>query len=344
VSVKEAVERAVLRRLTSLPEAAQRPIAGRRVEIDGQRLATDVQLALTLKRLAREPSAESLPMEQGRAVIRRDTALAGGSQPIGSVRDLEVAGLGARLYTPSAPIDGALLVFFHGGGFMHGDLETHDAGCRFLSQTSGTAVLAIDYRLGPEHRFPAAHDDALAAYEWAVTHAEELGADPDRIGVGGDSAGGNLSIWVANEAARRGWPCRVQLLIYPGTDARRETRSARLFAEGFYLTRDYMDLANASYAASDADLDDRRFSPLRDEIPRGVAPALVFTAGFDPLRDEGEEYADRLEAAGADVRLTRFPDQIHGFFNTVGIGTTAPRANRRVALALRMAMTGPTTD
>jgi acetyl esterase len=255
------------------------------------------------------------------------------------VRDLEVAGRPARLYVPTgAAATGPLLMYLHGGGFMHGDLETHDAACRFLAEGSGVRVLAIDYRLGPEHRFPAAYDDALAAYAWTVEHAADLGGDPARLGVGGDSAGANLSAGVAIEAARRGWPCRVQLLVYPATDARRRTRSAELFATGFYLTGAYMDRADESYAASEADLDDPRYSPARADLPAGLAPALVFTAGFDPLRDEGEAFAQRLTESGARVELTRFPDQIHGFANIVGVGHSSRRANLRVAEALRAAM------
>lgn len=334
------VERAALSATMALPARVQRLLAGKPVVLDGQTLASDLQLMLRLQRLTRIPGAETLPMAQGREAIRHATVLTGGDQPIGSTRDLTLAkGLRARLYVPSgAPASGPLLVFLHGGGFMHGDLESHDPGCRFLAERSGVRILAVDYRLGPEHRFPAAYDDAVAAYGWAVEHAEELGTTPGQIGVGGDSAGGNLSAGVAIEAARRGWPCRVQLLIYPATDARRSTSSADLFAEGFYLTRAYMDLANASYASSDADLDDPRYSPSYADLPGGLAPALVYTAGFDPLRDEGEAYARRLVDAGVQVEMTRFPDQIHGYFNVVGVGRSSIAANTVMAEALRTAL------
>ena len=221
---------------------------------------------------------------------------------------------------------------------MHGDLESHDAACRFLAERSGVRVLAVDYRLGPEHRFPAAHDDAVAAYGWALEHAEELGSTRDAIGVGGDSAGGNLAAGTAREAALRGWPCRVQLLVYPTTQAGRVTRSVELFATGFYLTKAYMDLADGSYRAPDTDLDDPRLSPLHNDVPPGLAPALLYTAGFDPLRDEGEAYAQHLADAGAHVEHTRFPDQIHGYFNIVGVGRSSIAANARTAEALRSAM------
>ncbi|GAB3248474.1 alpha/beta hydrolase [Nocardioides dilutus] len=333
------VERLGLAGAMALPPRVQRLLGGRPVVVDGQTLAPDVQLMLRLQRLAREVGAETLPIPEARKAIVHHTALTGGDLPIGSRRDLEVAGRPARLYVPTgAAATGPLLMYLHGGGFMHGDLESHDPACRFLAEASGVRLLAIDYRLGPEHRFPAAYDDAVAAYAWTVEHVAQLGGDPDRLGVGGDSAGAALAAGVAIEAAQQGWPCRVQLLVYPATDARRATRSADLFATGFYLTKGYMDLANQSYAASDADLDDPRFSPAKAELPPGLAPALVFTAGFDPLRDEGEAYAEQLRAAGATVELTRFPDQIHGFVNIVGVGRSSREANRRVGAALRSAM------
>jgi acetyl esterase len=339
VTLVHTAERLALRTAMALPARIQRVLAGKPVVVDGLTLATDLQLMLRLQRLAREPGAEALPMAEGRKAVVHHAGLTGGVQPIGRVRDLDVADLPARLYVPAAaPDTGPLLVFFHGGGFMHGDLESHDPACRFLAETSGVRVLSVAYRLGPEDRFPAAYDDALAAYAWAVDHAADLGGDPECFAVGGDSAGGNLAAGVAIEAARRGWPCRAQLLVYPATDGRRATRSAELFSTGFYLTKAYMDLANRSCTTSDADLDDPRFSPIRAQLPQGLARALVFTAGFDPLRDEGEEYAQRLTDAGVPVDLTRFADQIHGFFNIVGVGRTSVAANREIGAALRSAL------
>jgi acetyl esterase len=287
-------------------------------------------------------------MAEGRLAMRRHTRLTGGRQPIGSVRDLTVAGRPARLYTPSSAVEPhssvvepvettPLLLFFHGGGFMHGDLETHDPGCRFLAERSGVRVLAVDYRLAPEEPFPAAYDDALAAHRWLVEHAAELGADPERLAVGGDSAGGNLAAAVAIEAARAGLPLAFQLLVYPATDALRETASAELFAEGFYLTRAYMELANASYGGGH-DLRDPRISPLYADLPDGLAPAYVATAGFDPLRDEGEAYARRLAGAGVPVELRRFADQIHGFWCIVGTGRSSRAANAEIAAKLKAAL------
>jgi acetyl esterase len=341
VTTRERLETLSLRAAMSLPERVQRVLGGRSVVRDGQTLAADTQLMLRLQRLVREPGAETLPIPDGRLAILRHSAMTGGRQQVGSVHELDVAGLPARLFTPTSVVEPVettpLLVFFHGGGFMYGDLDSHDAPCRFLAERAGVRVLAVDYRLCPEQPFPAAYDDALAAYRWVVDHAADLGADPDRLAVGGDSAGGNLAAVVAIDAARNGLPLALQLLVYPATDAVRETASAELFSERFYLTKAFMDLANESYVGA-GDLRDPRISPLRAEVPAGLAQALVFTAGFDPLRDEGEAYARRLSEAGVRVQLRRFPDQIHGFFNIVGVGRTSRAANAEIAAKLKAAL------
>ncbi|MBB6628464.1 alpha/beta hydrolase [Nocardioides sp. KIGAM211] len=327
--------------MLALPEPVQRRLVGKPVVRDGQTLATDVQLSLWLQKLAKEPGAETLPMEEGRAALRRHAAAAGGRQPIGSVRDLTVADLPARLYVPTgAPATGPLLVFFHGGGFMHGDLESHDAACRFLAERSGVRIVAVDYRLAPEAQFPAAYDDACAAYRWVVANAASLGGDPARLAVGGDSAGGTLSAGVALVAAREGLPLAFQLLVYPASDGVRRTSSAELFSEGFYLTRAYMELANDSYMPAGGDFTDPRYSPLYADIPAGVAPAFVATAGFDPLRDEGEAYARKLAEAGVRVELKRYPGLIHGFLNIVGVGRSSKAAVAELAAKLKAALGG----
>lgn len=335
MALKEQIETQALKTAMALPEPVQRVLAGKPVVLDGQTLAPDMQLMLRMQRLARIVGAETLPIPEGRLAILHQTAMTGGGQPIGAVRDLPVGGLDGRLYTPRGATEpGGLLVFFHGGGFMYGDLDSHDAPCRFLAERAGVQVLAVDYRLGPEDPFPAAYDDALGAYRWAVDNAESLGVDPDRIAVGGDSAGGNLAAVVAIDAAREGLPLAFQLLVYPATDCDRATRSLELFAQGFYLTDDFMELANRSYLPPDTDLRDPRCSPLHADLPSGLAPAYVVTAGFDPLRDEGEAYARKLVAAGVEIELKRFPGQIHGFFNIVGVGRSARAANAEIAVRL----------
>ena len=333
-----AVERQVLRAAMSAPVSSL--VGRRRVVVDGQTLAPDVQVMLGLQAIARRRD-EQVPIDRMRAAMRGETALVGGSQPIGAVRDIEVAGRAARHYVPSSPLvsdGGPLLVFFHGGGFIEGDLDTHDAPCRVLAERSGVPVLAVTYRLGPEHPFPAGHDDADAAFRWVLDHADELGADPKRIAVGGDSAGGNLAASVALGAAREGLPVAWQLLVYPPTDMERDTASLRMFGKGFYLDQDFMDRANADYFSRPEDLRDPRASMIHAEVPPGLAPAYVVTAGFDPLRDEGEAYARRLADAGVEVELRRQTGLIHGFLNIVGVGRAPRAAVEEIADRMRRAL------
>jgi acetyl esterase len=332
-SLRHPVEKFAFVTAMNLPPALQRRLAGRPVVIDGQTLAVDTQLMLRLTRLAGEPDPSTLSIEEGRAALLNQALIGGGTQKIGSVRTLTVGDLPARLYIPTgAPAVGPLLVFLHGGGFVFGDLASHDSSCRYLAEQAGVRVLAIDYRLAPEHRFPAAYDDALAAFDWAHEHAAEIGADTARIGVGGDSAGGNLAAGVALAAGER---CAFQLLLYPVVDMDADTESRRLFGEGFYLTTNFIALAGRSYVPDGVDHRDPRLSPLYAEVPDVVAPAYVVTAGFDPLRDEGEAYARKLEDAGVKVELRRFPDQIHGFLNVIGAGHTAKAAVTEIAAALK---------
>ena len=337
MSLSDRVEALALRLTMGLPELVQRRLGGKPVVLDGQTLAPETQLMLRLKTLAKLPDAAGLPISEGRVVLAHEAAMAGGRQPIGAVRDVPIGDLPGRLYVPTtaAPEPGPLLVFFHGGGFVYGDLDSHDATCRVLAEHAGVRVLAVDYRLAPEHPFPAAHDDALAAYRWVVRHAASLGADPQRLAVGGDSAGGLLALSTAIAAAQEGLPLAFQLLVYPSSDARRQTRSLELFREGFYLDTAFMDLATNSYMPAPIDRDEIRLSPLHHDLPAGLAPAYLCTAGFDPLRDEGEAYARKMIAAGVRVEMHRFPDQIHGFFNIVGVGRRSRAAVLDIAAALK---------
>ncbi len=344
-SVEQRAKAVTLRVALGLPEPVQRLLAGRRVTVDGQTLAVDTQLMLRLERVVREPSAEDLPLPEGRRLLVQHTEIAGGHQPVGEVRDLEVAGRPGRLYVPTgATSPGPLLVFFHGGGWVYGDLDSHDPPCRFLAERSGVRVLAVDYRLAPEHPFPAAYDDAVAAYRWTVEHAPSLDADVTRLGVGGDSAGGNLAAVTAVAAAQDGLPLAFQLLVYPGTDATRRTVSRELFGTGFYLNEAFMDRSLDRYVPDPRQRADPRVSPLLGAVPDGLAPAYVATAGFDPLRDEGEAYARKLADAGVEIELRRFSDQIHGFLNVVGAGRSARAASAEVAARLAVGLRSRSTS
>jgi acetyl esterase len=236
-----------------------------------------------------------------------------------SVRDVAVAGaagpLTARLYVPDgAATPGPLLVYYHGGGWVEGSAATHEPSCRLLSHLAGVRVLSVDYRLAPEHPFPAAADDALAAYLHARARAAELGADPARVAVGGDSAGGNLAAVVALDLRGDAAAPAFQLLIYPGLDMTRKHPSRLRFGDGFVLTEENMTFYEDQYVPDRSRRADPRVSPLVAPAVAGLPPAYIATALADPLRDEGEAYAERLRAAGVTVALHRHP-QVHGFFN-----------------------------
>ncbi|MEQ6901603.1 alpha/beta hydrolase [Nocardioides sp. YIM 152588] len=341
MSLRTVIEATSLRGLLALPDGVLRRLAGPPVRLDGQTLAAETQVTLRLQRLLRIPGAETLPIPAGRDAMRHHTDVVRGRQPVGAVRDLEVAGLPARHYLPSGRRGGPgpLLLFFHGGGFLYGDLETHDAPCRVLAERSGVPVLAVEYRLAPEAPFPAAFDDAEAAHAWVLDHAADLDLDPARLAVGGDSAGGNLAAWVAVHAARSGLPLAWQLLVYPVATTTHATASYDLFQRDLYLTGDFMELATRTFLPTAEARADERVNLLHADLPVGLAPAYVVTAGFDPLRDEGEGYAARLAAAGAAVETRRFADQIHGFLNIVGVGRRSRAAVDEIADRLAGAMT-----
>ncbi|MGW3999547.1 alpha/beta hydrolase [Amycolatopsis sp. NPDC004772] len=327
-----------------LPAPVRRAVAGRPVRIDGQELALDARLLLRLQKIARAELVRG-SVEQSRALLDAGRHLVSGKpiEPV-SVREVAVptpdGDLPATLYTPVGLPEGSpLLVFFHGGGWVIGTRSSHDNAVRFLAKHAGVRVLSIEYRLAPEFPFPAATEDALAAFEYAVAKASDLGADPARIAVGGDSAGGNLAAVTAQQALRRGGPVPAfQLLIYPATDFAQRYRSQDLFAEDLFLTDVHMKWFEGHYVPSGTDLTDPRLSPLRAEDLSGLPPALVVTAGFDPLRDEGEAYAEKLREAGVEVALRRHEDLIHGFINFTGVGTRFREALAETAGALRQGL------
>lgn len=338
-AVTTAARGAALRRLLGLPAPVVERLAGAPVVVGGKRLHPEMQLLLRLQRLE-GPAAESVAISRGRRIIAESSQLAGGTQPIGAVTDRTIDGpagpLPLRFYTPRGLTGRSpALVFLHGGGWIYGDLDSHDATCRFLAEEAQVRVVAVDYRLAPEAPFPAAVDDALAAWAWVTEHAQALGIDPERIAVGGDSAGGNLAAVVAQQSVRSGVIAPAfQLLIYPVTDFAERAPSRAVYADGFFLTRAFMDLAEENYLVGGEDRTDPRLSPLHGDLA-GVAPAHVVTAGFDPLLDEGTAYAEKLRAAGVEVTHHSEDGLIHGFINMVAAGRAAPRASRRVAAALR---------
>jgi acetyl esterase len=328
--------------LLGLPRPVQRLLAGPPRRVGDVELAPEIQLMLKLAERFGPPDYDTMTVAEARASLRGDAiAVAGRPLPLAEVRDVLVAGLPARLYVPEgAPAPAPLLVYYHGGGHVCGDLDSHDAPCRFLAREAGVRILSVDYRLGPEHRFPAAVDDAAAAFTGAVDEAENLGADPARIAVGGDSAGGNLAAVAAQQTHGNGPQPAFQLLIYPVTDYFTERPSRRLFASGYLLTERDIEWYRTNYVGSPDDARDPRLSPLLTQDLSGLPPAYVVTAGFDPLRDEGEEYARRLRDAGVPVTLRRFPGTVHGFVNMVGLGERFLVPLREIAAALRWGLAG----
>jgi acetyl esterase len=344
-----AAEHQFLKWVCGLPPRVQRRLFGKPPTIDGQTLASDTHTLIRIAELVDSTSFLSgMTVAEARANARHEAKVTNAQPPIpmARVEGLQIPGHGgpipARLFVPGrlAPTAPApLTIYFHGGGWVIGDLDTHDGVCRFLAAAAGTAVLAIDYRLAPEHPFPAAVEDAWAAFAWAVANAAALGLDPTRIAVAGDSAGGNLAA-VVSLLARAGGGAMpaMQLLIYPPTDSAAELPSRQLFAEGFLLTKGDMGLFEAHYLPPGSDAADPRASILLAPDLTGLPPAYVATAGFDPLRDEAEAYALRMREAGVKVALRRHPGLIHTFVNQTAISRTARGAMLEASGALRMGL------
>ncbi|MEB4208338.1 alpha/beta hydrolase [Mycobacterium sp. 94-17] len=333
----------VVRALFAAPAPVRRTLAGPPLRTDGQEMALDAQLVIRLKNLSGSDVFAG-PVAAARARYDELPLLIGYRSPMPiETREITIpvasGAIAATLYSPEdVPGPSGLLVYFHGGGFSVGSRLSHDPVARYLAAHAGVRVLSVEYRRAPEHQFPTAADDALAAFEYAHSHAGELAADPHRIGVGGDSAGGNLAAVTAQQAARRGGAVPVfQMLMYPATDFSTRRPSRDLFAHGATFTDRNIDWVMANYIPPQTDPTDPRLSPLCGDVA-GVPPAYVATAGFDPVRDDGEAYADKLRAAGIPVALTRQADLPHGYLNFVGIGGRFAEAASEAAGALRVGL------
>jgi acetyl esterase len=317
--------------------------------IDGFEPAPDISALLWLARLVGggDFSGGGLltPLEARQRALSESIVVDGPRRLRLPVEDLTIPGpsgpLGARLYLPPqrAPEPPPLIVYYHGGGWVVGNLDTHDSACRFLALSSGAEILSIDYRLAPEHPFPAAVEDSVEAFRWAVAEAAQLGADPARVAVCGDSAGGDLAAVVSLLTRDDDGPKpAMQALLYPVTDAIGGQESRRLFAEGFLLTATDMEWFEGHYLqGANADTDPRA-SVFRTEDLHGLPPAYICTAGMDPLRDEGEGYAAKLREAGNQVALRRHPGLVHTFANMTAVSRTARAAMHELAGALRMGL------
>jgi acetyl esterase len=343
------IEHRILKWACGLSPRSSRMLFGKPPTIDGQTLSHETHALLTLARWSgSEGFFAGRGVAEARAQSRYEARVAARAKPIrvASVRRLEMPGpngpIPARLYVPILPTPEAeapLLVYYHGGGWVIGDLDMYDDLCRLIATASGAMVLSVDYRLAPEHPFPRPLEDAFAAFEWAAANAEELGADPARIGVGGDSAGGNMAAVVSQMAvAGGGARPAMQLLFYPVTDSAEDTRSRLLFSEGFILTKADMDAFEAAYLPPGADASDQRISILKCPDLAGLPPAYVATAGFDPLRDEGEAYALRMRDCGVRVALRRHSGLIHTFVNQTAVSRAALAAVLEACGALRLGL------
>jgi acetyl esterase len=288
----------------------------------------DPQAEALLKQMAATPVWYSIPLTEARQQRVLSAPIMNGTPEfVGHVEDRAILGplgeIPIRIYTPEGDGPFPVLIYFHGGGWVLSNLDTHDALCRKLGNRTPCIVVSVDYRLAPEHRFPAAVEDAYAATVWVAEHTAELNSDPTRIAVGGDSAGGNLSAVVTHIARDQGIPSLMyQVLIYPATDfytPESPTRSYHTFGEGYFLTRESMQHFWEHYLNTPAEGTDPRAAPLHRNNLSGLPPALIITAEFDPLLDEGELYATRLQKAGVPVTLRRYDGMIHGFFTMSAI-------------------------
>lgn len=288
------------------------------------------------------PPLEQLPVPEARNFIRMlfgDVA----REQVKRVEDRTISANGAnipiRIYTPDGKAPLPILVYLHGGGWVIGDVESYDPACRTLANGAGCVVVSVDYRLAPEHKFPTGPEDCYAALKWVAENAASLGGDPSRIAVGGDSAGGNLSAVVAQMARDRGGPSlKYQLLIYPVTDHRLDTQSYRANAEGYLLTKNGMDWFWNHYLREPNDGTKPYASPLRAANLANLPPALVITAEFDPLHDEGAAYAEKLKAAGVKVKYSDYKGTIHGFFTLGHVLSQGQTVMHEVCDELRKAL------
>lgn len=316
-------------------------VGGRSLTIEGNTLDPMLQLLRIGQRATGIQGLVAGDVGKTRSRARATAAMIGGTEVGVEVKELTIPGpagpIPARHYRPARDRGAPLLVYYHGGGFVIADLDVYEAVCRLICRDAGVHVLSVGYRLAPEHKAPAALDDAFAAYRWALEHAAEMGADGHRVAVGGDSAGGNLAAGVCLRARDESFAApALQFLIYPMTDASARTRSETLFGVGFFLTRIDIDWFHDHYL-NDSGLErtDPRVSPLLVEDLSGLPPALVVTAGFDPLRDQGDRYAARLRAAGVSVDHRSLGSMTHLFINYAPLGGGCERAMAEVNSALR---------
>ena len=308
-------------------------------------LDTHVRNLLDMFANSGQPKIWELAPAEARNMALALTQMVEGKEPIGKIENGSLPGpegaLPFRMYTPASagaePL--ACIVYFHGGAWIFGNLDTHDCMCRMLANASGCRVISVDYQLAPEHKFPASVEDAYAATKWVAANASSIGVDPARIVVAGDSAGGNLAAVVCQQAKTGGPKIALQVLFCPVVDIGAENQSRLDFAEGYFLERPLMMWAGTHYLPSGVDIMDPRLSPLRAADLSGLPPAHIHTAGYDPLRDEAKDYADSLEGAGVKVRYTCHEHMIHHFYAMAGAIPYAKTALEAAGAQIKAAIT-----
>ena len=340
-NVRARLEKRLANAVMQLPRSWLVKLAGgSRMQIDDFVLDEQLQVAVAMHKRMGKKLTHELDIEGARRELEASAAIfAPRLRPMARVEDRRIDGVPVRVYVPNnVPVPSPALVYFHGGGFALGSLDSHDPPCRALAEDGRCVVIAVDYRLAPEHKFPAAPDDCVTAFRWVAKNAASIRIDPNKIAVGGDSAGGNLAAVVTQETRNDPIKPAFQLLIYPATDFTMSMPSIKQMGKGFFLEHDTMVWFRAHYVRSEADYTNPRVSPLFAESLAGLPPAFVATAGFDPLRDEGKAYADRLREAGVAVRYKCYPSLFHGFFSASG-GIEAARSTLvEAAAALREAL------
>ncbi|AKU14677.1 alpha/beta hydrolase [Luteipulveratus mongoliensis] len=332
---------AALAGIGRLPLGVQQRLGGRPVRIDGQQLHAELQFPLRLVNATSKRAHDDTAVQEGRELLAFSAALFGGKPAPVDLESVTIpsprGSINARLYRPAGRRPARLLVYFHGGGWVLGGLDDDaEPLCAFLAEQADVTVLSVDYRLAPEHRFPAAAEDAVSAYRWAVAQTASLGIDPSAIAVGGISAGGNLAAVVSQAVAGEDLQQPVlQVLVVPVTDVSTKHRSYELFGEGFALTEADMDWFKDTYLNDPEEALDPRVSPLLTDDLSGLPPAYVAVAGFDPLRDEGIAYAERLREAGVPTELRVHTGLIHSFAGILGVGRAGRAAAQEIADAIR---------
>lgn len=349
-SIPDRLTKAVMTAAGFLPGPLLRLVGGTPRRMDGQVLDPHFQAGLRVISMTSEGEYEDLTVEKARSAVERSAFTVSGKKiDLAVVTDIVLplagdgparADLPARVYSAVATDEPQpTLIYFHGGGWTLGSIDSHDSTCRFLAREGGLKVVSVDYRLAPEFTFPTPVEDCVAAFRYVRDNAATLGVDPARIAVGGDSAGGNLATVVCQVTRDAGESMPdFQLLFVPATDMSKRTRSYEIFREGFFLTKANMDWYEENYIRSEDDRLDPRASPLLTPDLSGLPPAYVATGGFDPLRDEGEAYARKMSDAGVPVSMRRHPTLVHPFVNAVGASPVARAALLEAVGALRMGL------